>query len=1319
MRHKNPSGRSFSDNLTTYHFGLLNVGFSIEDPIDLTHVEDIFAHRGLTVVGLNEVSYGSRGPAFDGSIYAFHLTKRKRNSPASVGFAVSIKDINSPKMQGVLPTFEEISPHIAILRWKNLGANFIVAYAPALTVANDATSREAFWTTLNGTVTRMLHENKSLFILGDLNTHLVANGLGVVMGIPEIGSGNTDANASHASELINANKLEVFNFTKGSNAASKDINTFLGTGAAPPSRVDYFLGSQQFHGSTLAFSLKDIRQFLHVKKTNHKLLWIDVTFKKRQRTDSMTPPTTPSFSEIGPQDVKGVDVDCANLTDKLLERQRESIEDPLPKYDQHAISHETRQLLQMLHDTRDYAPELIEAMEKAVNISRKRDQDSAAIKFCEDIRALFEGENPQLAYKALKRNRQRKLSIKKHISESSKVALFEHYFNLLGTWVDTPDIDFEATLRPPEPEKRKEPPLTAPRKLYVDGSFYDKLNTAGWGIVDTSTGLNRCGHIPFPPPLIAIRAHPVLTNAEYNCMLAEVVVILLALKTFPDDNLDIFSDNQGCVDVFANLDALAEADFGEVHLAHIWKEISLRRRHRLVTVKKVAAHKGDEYNEQSDKLAKLGAKLENGKAIAIQCPLTPWYKDNRHLNRTVELDSNHNWNELLLTWPTLEETGTYLPQRFTTPHAPMMADDSKPTKEKVKHCLHGLKDPAPGSDKARGPVCKLDEFLDDFFELIGKIWDEKEIPVLWARTILINLRKNAHEALGPENCRGIGLTSVPSRVLVKILMDRCASANVLDVNFGFRRARSCQQAQVIVRQAVDAANKSNTRMYVTFVDLVKGFDNITRSKLEEVLREYGYGPTAIELILKLWEGEMVVKFEDKTFSGAFKSEKGVAQGSPISPFIFKLCVDLALRKLISETDGVKFMNSAGLIEQLRFLAYADDLVIFSQNSLTATRDLEALSIALAPFGLKINAGKTKVMIINDIPYTLQDSILGYDTFCRNTNIHVELHPDAKPTEILLSPGPNPTGVLRCPTDPDCILLCPCKDCPYVSAKGKNEATRRQNLISHLKGRHKIDKIRTTFVDGATLWGQERTSDSITRPLVPKSAIPKGAENSTGSGVTIGVIGLERVFAFEYLGSYISENGSLLKEILHRRTSATKAFNLIPHVIWSNQSVPLYLKWELYKHLVLPCLLYGAESWAPTKEETEFLEAKYIEQLRIMTGLTTFAVDVGGDTGFCTPKRFEITQAMDQPDIGDLLETARLRLLGQVTRAGPYSALGIWALLTPETEERHRAPARISWDAVVFRDLRNRNLDTNDCFCKARWKMMTTYTHRGPSKDFID
>ena len=72
-------------------------------------------------------------------------------------------------------------------------------------------------------------------------------------------------------------------------------------------------------------------------------------------------------------------------------------------------------------------------------------------------------------------------------------------------------------------------------------------------------------------------------------MLAEVLVILLALKKFPDDNLDIHSDNQGCVDVFANLDALAETDFGEVHLAHIWKEISLRRRHRIVTVTKVAA----------------------------------------------------------------------------------------------------------------------------------------------------------------------------------------------------------------------------------------------------------------------------------------------------------------------------------------------------------------------------------------------------------------------------------------------------------------------------------------------------------------------------------------------------------------------------------------------------------------------------------------------------------------------------------------------------------------------------------------------------------
>ena len=109
----------------------------------------------------------------------------------------------------------------------------------------------------------------------------------------------------------------------------------------------------------------------------------------------------------------------------------------------------------------------------------------------------------------------------------------------------------------------------------------------------------------------------------------------------------------------------------------------------------------------------------------------------------------------------------------------------------------------------------------------------------------------------------------------------------------------------------------------------------------------------------------------------------------------------------------------------------------------------------------------------------------------------------------------------------------------------------------------------------------------------------------------------------------------------------------------------------------------------------------------------------GGTGFCTPHQYEILRRTDAPLMEDLLETARLRLLGQITRAGPHSALGIWAFLSPAGEERHRGPARLSWDAVVFRDLHNRNLDTRDCFAKSNWKKLTDYLHRGPKKYIID
>lgn len=72
--------------------------------------------------------------------------------------------------------------------------------------------------------------------------------------------------------------------------------------------------------------------------------------------------------------------------------------------------------------------------------------------------------------------------------------------------------------------------------------------------------------------------------------------------------------------------------------------------------------------------------------------------------------------------------------------------------------------------------------------------------------------------------------------------------------------------------------------------------------------------------------------------------------------------------------------------------------------------------------------------------------------------------------------------------------------------------------------------------------------------------------------------VERVLRFKYLGSMMSEDGSLGDEVNNRIGAAQAAFHKFPRELWASESMPLYVKWELYKHLVMTRLVYGAEAW---------------------------------------------------------------------------------------------------------------------------------------------
>ena len=76
-----------------------------------------------------------------------------------------------------------------------------------------------------------------------------------------------------------------------------------------------------------------------------------------------------------------------------------------------------------------------------------------------------------------------------------------------------------------------------------------------------------------------------------------------------------------------------------------------------------------------------------------------------------------------------------------------------------------------------------------------------------------------------------------------------------------------------------------------FLDLHKAYGALERSRCLEILEGYGAGPHNRKLLQKYWQCLTMVARAGGYYGTAFRGERGVTQGDPLSPTIFNVVVD--------------------------------------------------------------------------------------------------------------------------------------------------------------------------------------------------------------------------------------------------------------------------------------------------------------------------------------------------------------------------------------------------------------------------------------------
>ena len=78
-------------------------------------------------------------------------------------------------------------------------------------------------------------------------------------------------------------------------------------------------------------------------------------------------------------------------------------------------------------------------------------------------------------------------------------------------------------------------------------------------------------------------------------------------------------------------------------------------------------------------------------------------------------------------------------------------------------------------------------------------------------------------------------------------------------------------------------------------------------------------------------------------------------------------------------------------------------------------------------------------------------------------------------------------------------------------------------------------------------------------------------------ISIDGTNLTAIEHFTYLGSVVSNNATVSKDLGNRLSKASSSFEKLSKRVWQSHSLRLSTKIQVYRAVVVPTLMYGAET----------------------------------------------------------------------------------------------------------------------------------------------
>ena len=248
-------------------------------------------------------------------------------------------------------------------------------------------------------------------------------------------------------------------------------------------------------------------------------------------------------------------------------------------------------------------------------------------------------------------------------------------------------------------------------------------------------------------------------------------------------------------------------------------------------------------------------------------------------------------------------------------------------------------------------------------KLFNALWTAERTPSSWRQGIIVSIYK-ADDPTDCSNYRPLTLLPVLDKPYATLLTRRMEQVVPLhDHQYAFRKSRGTLNALFNLAAALRKRTRAGLPTFATFFDAAKAYDTVPRELMLARLLDKGVEGRLFHAVDNLYARAASATRVDGALSRPFPVLRGVAQGCPMSPFLYALFIDSLLDDLLAlgAAEGLE-MGAADWHRLLTGQAYADDLSGFASTPEGMQRVIDVVRTHSQRWGWSVNVRKTMVVL---------------------------------------------------------------------------------------------------------------------------------------------------------------------------------------------------------------------------------------------------------------------------------------------------------------------------------------------------------------------